>query len=820
MGYFDGLNLPGHSQIIICGGGIAGASVAYHLAKLGCKDIVLLERHQITSGTTWHAAGLIMQLRSTHSMTGLAKYNVELYASLESDTGVAPGFKQNGTLGVCRSAERLYETRKGAAIAKSFAIDAHIISPSEAREIYPAIDARNIEGAVYIPADGQTNPVDTTRALIAGAKQRGVKVIENCKVEQLTQRAGGEYQLDTGIGRIVCEKLVLACGLWTRELAAQLGVFVPLYPCEHYYVLTESLSAVTPDLPVLRDTDGHNYVKEDAGRWLVGSFEPQGKPLDFTRIPRDVPFIELPENWDQFELPYTRAAELLPDLRTAGIARFFSGPESFTPDLLFMLGEVSGMANLFVSAGYNSEGIELNPAAGRALAEWIVQGAATLDLSEVSVNRFDPFQNNTRYLRARSAEVLGLHYKMHWPHRQKESARGVRKSVLHDRWADLNASFQEAAGWERPAWFAPQDAANENVYSYRRPNWFEQTAKECQAARSDAVIFDQSSFGKFLLQGKSALDNLTWLCAHNVDVPCGRIVYTQMLNERGGIEVDLTVNRLSEREFLLITSATSAAQDDVWIRKNLARPDDVVLTDVTRSYAVLSIQGPKSREILQEVSPARFDNVNFPFAASQEIELGYGMAIANRLTFIAELGWELLIASEFAQDIFDRIMVAGQQYGLRPAGYHALEHLRLEAAYREFGLDITPDDTPVEAGLGRSGKWNEPGSFLGQAALLSQLQLAYPEKRLVAFRLVDPEPVIWGEEVIYLDGKVAGYLSSGAYSFTLGSSVGLGYVHYAGGVEPDLIEHGSWEIDIAGERYQARASFRSFFDPERSKSRS
>ena len=811
------MELPGHCQIVICGGGIAGASVAYHLGKLGIKDVVLLERHQLTSGTTWHAAGLIMQFRSTHAMTELAKYNVELYASLESDTGVAPGFKQNGTLGVCRTAERLYETRRGAVVARSFGIDAEIISPSEARKIYPAIDARRIEGAIYIPEDGQTNPVDTTRALIAGAKQRGVKVIENCKVERLNQLAGGEYQLDTGIGRLACETLVLACGLWTRELAAQLGVSVPLYPCEHYYVVTEPLRAASPDLPVLRDTDGHNYVKEDAGKWLVGSFEPQGKPLDFSRIPADVPFIELPEDWDQFELPYTKAAELLPDLQNVGIARFLSGPESFTPDLLFMLGEVSGMPNLFVSAGYNSEGIELNPSAGRALAEWIAQGSAPFDLSEVDVNRFHPFQNNTRYLRARSSEVLGLHYKMNWPHRQKQSARGVRKSVLHDRWVELNASFEEAAGWERPAWFAPEHASNENIYSYSRPSWFEQTAKECEAARSCAVIFDQSSFGKFLLQGKSALDKLQWLCAHDVDVPCGRIVYTQMLNERGGIEVDLTVNRLAEREFLLITSATSAAQDQAWIRKHIGWSDDAVLTDVTQNYTVLSIQGPKSRDILANVSTAKLGHADFPFATSREIELGYGMAIANRLTFIGEVGWELLIASEFAQDIFDRIMTAGRDHGLRPAGYHALEHLRQEAAYREFGLDITPDDTPIEAGLRQSGKWNEPGGFLGQGALIDQLQMAHPAKRLVMFRLQDPEPVLWGEEVIYLEGKVAGYLSSGSYSFTLGFSVGMGYVHCAGGVTPDLIGNGRWEIDIAGERFQAFASFKGIFDPDRNR---
>ena len=480
--------LASHVEIVIIGGGIAGASAAYHLSKLGKTDIALLERHQLTSGTTWHAAGLIMQLRSTHALTELARYNVELYANLEAETGQATGFKQNGTLGVCRSVDRLFETKKVASIAKRFGIEAHMISPSEAEQLYPAMDPSLLEGAIYIPKDGQTNPVDTTMSLIAGARQRGVGIFENTAALALRRLQNGEYEVDTSKGTIRCEKLILACGLWTRDLARQLGIRVPLYPCEHFYIVTEPMPAITPNLPVLRDTDGHTYVKEDAGKWLVGAFEPKGKSLRMDQIPADTPFIELPEDWDHFELPFSKAMELLPDLHDAGIAKFFNGPESFTPDLLFMLGEVPGLPGCFVSAGYNSEGIEFGAGAGRALAEWIVEGEPTSDLSQVDVARFHPFHINRRYLHNRTAEILGLHYKPHWPHYQPESARNVRKSGLHDRWEKLGASFGEAMGWERPMWFAPPGTSPENIYSHTRPNWFEHTEAECKAARETAIL--------------------------------------------------------------------------------------------------------------------------------------------------------------------------------------------------------------------------------------------------------------------------------------------------------------------------------------------
>ncbi|MBT3926291.1 MAG: FAD-dependent oxidoreductase, partial [Rhodospirillaceae bacterium] len=519
------------------------------------------------------------------------------------------------------------------------------------------------------------------------------------------------------------------------------------------------------------------------------------------------------EDWDHFELPYTKAMQILPDLENAGIGTFFNGPESFTPDLLFALGEAPGLPNCFISAGYNSEGIEFGPGAGRALAEWIVEGEPTLDLSNVDVARYHPFQINKKYLHERTAEILGLHYKPHWPHYQPETSRNVRKSTLHDRWAALNASFGEGMGWERPMWFAPEAASTENVYSHTTPNWFEHTARECQAARKAAILLDQSSFGKHLVQGRGATQFLQRLCAGNIDVPIGKLVYTHMLNSRGGIETDITVNRLGENRYLIISSATIHPRDKAWIERQIGGDENVTLTDVTSGYAVLSLQGPKSRKILSEVTDADLSNEAFPFATSQEIDLGYARIIANRLTYVGELGWEFHIPTEFAQGVFDAVMQAGASHGLKPAGYHALEHLRSERAYREYELDLTPEDTPLEAGLGFTVKLDKPGGFIGRDVLMRQKEAGPLTKRLVMFKLRDSEPVLFHEELIRRDGEILGYISSGAYGFTLGASVGMGYISHAGGITKDFIESGAWEIEIACERYPADASLRAFFDP-------
>ena len=806
-------SFPTHAEIIIVGGGIAGCSLAYHLTRLGRKDVVVLERGRLTCGTTWHAAGLVMQLRGTHAMTELARTNVELYSRLEAETGHATGFKQNGTLGVCRTRDRLHETMRAATIARSFGIEAEMIGPGEAKALYPAIDESRLEGAICIPGDGQTNPVDTTLSLIAGARMRGARVFEDTPVTRLEQADSGDYRLATARGAIRCETLVLACGLWTRDLAAQLDVCVPLHACEHMYVVTEPLDFVEPGLPVLRDTDGYVYVKEDAGKLLVGAFEPQGKPLPMEKLPADPQFVELPEDWDHYALPMTKAMEILPALETAGISRFMNGPESFTSDLLFALGEAPGRRNCFVSAGYNSEGIEFAPGAGRALAEWIVEGEPTMDLSHVDIARFHPFQVNRAYLHGRAGESLGLHYQMHWPDKQREAARPARKSVLHDRWAVRNACFGEAMGWERPLWFAPEGVTPVCHYSYRWPNWFDHTAVECRAARTGVVVLDQSSFGKHLIQGRDACRELQRLCAGDVDVPLGRLVYTHMLNRRGGIECDVTVNRLGENRFLLVSSATTQPRDRAWMERNLGSEAHVSLTDVTSAWAVLCVQGPKSRELLGRLTDADLSNDGFPFATSRVIEIGHARLVANRLTYVGELGWELFVPTEFAQDVCDRLLAEGDGVGIRPAGYHALEHLRSERAYREYELDLTPADTPFEAGLGFAVRLDKPHVFTGRDALLRQKEAGPLAKRLVMFKLKDPQPLLFGEEVIWMDGRIAGYVSSGAFGFTLGASVGMGYIRHCDGVTGALVTSASWEIEIACERYPAEASLRASYDP-------
>ncbi len=802
---------PGQARVVIVGGGVAGCSIAYHLTKLGAQDVVVLERGTLTCGTTWHAAGLIMQLRLSHGLTELSRYNVELYSRLEAETGQATGFKQNGTLGIARTKDRLHELKRYATIAKSFDIEAPIIGPKEAKDLYPEIDDTLVEGAIYTPKDGQLNPVDATMSLIAGAKQQGARVFENSPVADIRRLPSGSYRLETTTGAVECETLVLCCGLWTRDLAARLGVRVPLYPCEHMYAVTEPLDFVEPTLPVLRDTDGYVYIKEDASKLLVGSFEPWGKPLPMENLPLEQQFIELQEDWDHFELPFTKAVEILPPLKEARIVKLMNGPESFTPDTRFVMGEAPGCPNCFVAAGFNSEGFEVGAGAGRAIAEWIVEGEPTMDISDFDIARFHPFQINRKYLHHRAAESLGTIYKMHWPDRQREASRPARKSSLHDRLAARNACFGEVMGWERALWFAPKGVEPKDVHSHHRPNWYEYTAEECRAARQGVAVLDRSCFGKHLLQGRDACVFLQRMCTGDLDVSVGKLVYTHMLNRRGGIEADITVNRLAEDRYLIVSSAATHPWDKAWMERHLDRDAPVTLTDVTSGYSVLSVQGPKSRHLLGRITDTDLSNGAFPFATSKEIDIGCARVIATRLTFVGELGWELHIPTEFAQDVFDILVDAGAEFGLRQAGHRALDHLRSERAYRAHGLDISPSDTPYEAGLGYTAKMDKPGGFIGHETLEAQRGRAL-DKRLVMFKLVDPEPLLFHDELIRLDGRIVGYLSSGAYGFTLGCSVGMGYVHHPEGVTEKLLESARFEIEIACERYPAEASFRPFYD--------
>jgi glycine cleavage system T protein len=806
-----GANLPSHAQAVIIGGGVIGCSVAYHLAKLGWRDVVLLERRRLTCGTTWHAAGLIGQLRATPNLTRLAKYSAELYVGLETETGQPTGFKQNGSIGLARTEARLTELRRQAAMGRACGLEVHELTPAEARQLYPLIEVGDLAGAIHIPADGQANPVDIAQALARGARQNGARIVEGCKVTGVTTANRQVSGVETELGPIRAEIVVNCAGMWGRDVGRMAGISVPLHACEHFYVLTEPMPEVPPELPVLRDPDGGIYAKEDAGKLLVGAFEPVAKPWGMAGIPEDFEFGELPEDWDHFMPILEDAMRRMPALQRTGIRKFFCGPESFTPDDRYLLGEAPELAGFFVACGFNSIGIQSAGGAGKVLAEWIVGGHAPMDLADVDIRRMQPFQSNARYLRERVTEGLGLLYAMHWPFRQFATARPARLSPFHDRLKARGACFAEAAGWERPGWFAPGGVAPEYDYAYGRPAWFAHWANEHRAVRERVGLFDLSSFGKFLVQGRDAEAVLQRICANDVGVAPGRIVYTQWLNQRGGIEADLTVTRLAEDAYLVVTSAASQTRDFHWLRRHIPHDAHALATDVTSGWAVLAVMGPQSRDLLAPLTPADLSNAAFPFGAAREIELGYALVRAHRISYVGELGFELYIPTEFAGPVFDLIAAAaGDRVAF--AGFHALDSLRLEKAYRHWGRDIGDEDTPLDAGLSFGCAFDKAVPFIGREALLARREQT-PIKRLVQFKLLDPEPLLFHDEPIVMDGERIGLLTSGSYGHTLGAAIGMGWVRHAAGVTPDLLGWARFEIEIAGARYPAEASLSAFYDP-------
>ena len=805
--------LPDRASAVIIGGGVIGCSVAYHLAKLGWTDVLLLERRQLTCGTTWHAAGLVGQLRGSHKMTQLAKYTAELYRGLEAETGQATGLKQNGSISIATNAGRFEELKRNASMAKVFDLQVDVIGPDEAKAMYPLLNVEDVIGAVHIPSDGQANPTDVTQALAKGARQAGARILENIKVSAILHDGGAVRGVATEQGEVATDQVVLCAGMWTRELAASVGVPVPLQACEHFYIVTEPFAGVTPDLPVMRDYDGCAYYKEDAGKILLGAFEPLAKPWALDGIPEDFCFDELPEDLGHFEPILQKAIHRMPALAEVGIQTFFCGPESFTPDTRYHLGEAPGLRNCFVAAGLHSIGLQSAGGIGKVLAEWLRDGRPPADLWEVDIRRNFPYQANRSYLRDRVTESLGLLYAMHWPFRQFATARGVKKSPLHDRLAAQGACHGEAFGWERPNWYAPTGVEPNYEYSYKRQNWFDFSAAEHRAVREAVGLLDQTSFGKFRLQGRDAERVLNRVCANDIAVAPGRIVYTQWLNEDGFIEADLTVTRLAEEDYLIVTAAEFQLRDFHWLERHI--PDDAhaVLTDVTSGLAVLGIMGPRARALLQSLSPADFSNRGFPFAPSREIELGYALVRASRITYVGELGWELYVPSEFALGVYDTIVAAGAAHGLEHVGMHAMNSLRIEKAYRHYGHDISDADTPLEGGLSLFVKADKPGGFIGREAFLAQQEQGV-SKRLVQFLLTNPEPLLYHNEPIWRDGAIVGYLRSGMYGHTLGGAVGLGYVENPGGVDAAFVTAGSYEIEVAGERHAAEASLRPLYDPK------
>ncbi|WP_292445266.1 FAD-dependent oxidoreductase [Mesorhizobium sp.] len=805
--------IPTKARAVIIGGGVSGCSVAYHLAKLGWTDIVLLERKQLTSGTTWHAAGLIGQLRGSQNMTRLAKYSADLYVKLEAETGVGTGMRQVGSITVALTEERKHEIYRQASLARAFDVDVREISPWEVKEMYPHLNVSDVVGAVHLPLDGQCDPANIAMALAKGARQRGATIIENVKVTKVHTKAGrvtgvswaqGEEQ-----GTIDTEIVVNCAGMWARELGAQNGVTIPLHACEHFYLVTEPIPGLTR-LPVLRVPDECAYYKEDAGKMMLGAFEPVAKPWGMNGIREDFCFDQLPEDMDHFEPILEMGVNRMPMLATAGIHTFFNGPESFTPDDRYYLGESPELSGYWIATGYNSIGIVSSGGAGMALAQWINDGEAPFDLWEVDIRRAQPFQKNRRYLKERVSETLGLLYADHFPYRQMATSRNVRRSPLHEHLKARGAVFGEVAGWERANWFARDGQEREYRYSWKRQNWFDNQREEHLAVRNGVGLFDMTSFGKIRVEGRDACAFLQRLCANDMDVAPGKIVYTQMLNARGGIESDLTVSRLSETAFFLVVPGATLQRDLAWLRKHLA-DEFVVITDVTAAEAVLCLMGPDARTLIQKVSPNDFSNEANPFGTFQEIEIGMGLARAHRVTYVGELGWELYVSTDQAAHIFEVIDEAGTETGLKLCGLHTLDSCRIEKAFRHFGHDITGEDNVLEAGLGFAVK-TAKGGFVGRDAVLRKKETGL-DRRLVQFRLKDPQPLLFHNEAILRDGKIVGPITSGNYGHHLGGAIGLGYVPCKGESEADVLSS-SYEIEIAGERFAAEASLKPMYDPK------
>ncbi|MFT5194229.1 MAG: glycine cleavage system T protein [Candidatus Promineifilaceae bacterium] len=806
--------LPTHSQVVIIGGGIVGASIAYHLTKLGMTDVLLLERKTLTSGTTWHAAGLVGQLRATQNMTKLAQYTSNLMAGLAEETGQETGFVQNGSVSVASNKERFEELKRGASMAKVFGLEVDVITPKQIADYWPLVNTDDLVGGVWLPGDGRTNPSDTTMAFIKGAKMYGATVHEHIKVTGITQKDGRVTGVDTDQGHVTCEIAINCAGMWGREVGKMAGARVPLHAAEHFYIITEPIEGLKKDLPTLRDPGGYTYYREEVGAILAGFFEPNAKPWGMKGIPDHLEYIRLGEDWDHLGDAFDKMAHRMPVTESAGIHTFFNGPESFTPDDRYHLGESPELKNFYVAAGFNSIGIQSSGGAGKVLAEWIVNGHPPMDLWDVDVRRNAPFMNNHNFLRERTREGLGLLYAMHWPFYQFETSRNVRKSALHDRLAAASACFGTAAGWERPNWFAPEGVEPKYEYSYGRQNWFEHSAAEHQAVREAVGVFDQSSFSKFIIQGRDAVSFLNRICGAQIDVPINKVAYTQLLNVRGGIEGDVTVTRLAKDEFYLLDAAATQNRTVNWLKSQIQEDEFVTVTDVTSGWVMLGVMGPNSRQLLEKLTDADLSNEAFPFGTSQEIDLGMAIVRATRMTYVGELGWEINAPTEFAQHVYDEIMAAGADLGVKNCGYHAMSSLRMEKGYRHWGDDITDEETPVQAGLRFAVDFTKE-SFNGKDVLVAQKANGV-SKRLVQFKLEDENYLLYHNEPVWRNGEMVGYITSGMFAHTFNAAIGMGYVSHPDGepVTAAYIREGEFEIEIAGEIVKAKAQLRPFYDPK------
>jgi 4-methylaminobutanoate oxidase (formaldehyde-forming) len=806
------MTLPSHAQVIVIGGGIIGCSTAYHLAKDHKADVVLLEMGQLTSGSTWHAAGLVGQLRSSASITRVLKYSVDLYKRLSEETGLETGWKMTGCLRLATNQDRWTEFRRLATTAGSFGMEMHLLSPREVKEMVPLMRVDDLVGASWLPTDGQASPSDITQSLARGARMHGAKLIENIRVTGFEMQGDRIVKVKTDQGSIACEKVVNCAGQWARQVGEMAGINVPLQPVKHQYIITEKIKGLATDAPTIRDPDRRTYFKEEVGGLVMGGYEPNPQSWVTGDVPYDWQFRLFDDDFDHFEQHMLQAIERIPALETAGVKQMINGPESFTPDGNFILGVAPECSNMFVGAGFNAFGIASGGGAGWVLAQWAVDGEAPLDLWTVDIRRFSDLHRDRDWVRDRTLEAYGKHYTIGFPHEEYVSGRPAIVSPLYDRLKKHCAVFGSKLGWERPNWFAPEGMPAEDVYSMGRQNWFDAVGDEHRHIREHVGIFDQSSFAKFELSGTDAVKALDYICANDVTKPAGRLTYTQLLNGRGGIECDLTVARLSDDKFYVVTGTGFRTHDFAWIREHISPGLDVELTDITESYGTLSLMGPKARDVLRQVTNADVGNSAFPFGHVREIEIAGSIVRALRVTYVGELGWELHVPITATGTVFDALMLAGKEFRIRPVGYRALESLRLEKAYRAWGSDITPNDSPFEAGLGWAVKLRPGTGFLGRSAS-EAIRAAPLKKRLATFTVVDKSVVLLGRETILRNGDPVGYLTSGGYGYTVGSPIGLGYVRNAEGVSDAFLADGNYELIVANERYSAKVHLQPVYDP-------
>ena len=801
--------IPKSAKTIIIGGGIVGCSTAYHLAHMG-QEVLLLERKKLTSGTTFHAAGLVGQLRSSANITQLLGYSVELYKKLEAETGQATGWKMNGGLRLACNAERWEEVQRQATTAHSFGLEMQLLSPREAQDLWPLMNVDDVIGAAFMPTDGQANPSDITLSLAKGARMAGAQIFEDTEVLEVVLEDGRITGVRTDKGVIACEKAVLCGGQWTRDFATKLGVNVPLVSMEHQYMVTEPIAGMPKNLPTLRDPDRLTYYKEEVGGLVMGGYENNPIPWAVDGIPQDFHYTLLPSNFDHFEPLMELALGRVPALETAGIKTLTNGPESFTPDGNFILGEAPEQAGLFIGAGFNAYGIAAGGGAGMALAEWVANGEPPFDLWPVDIRRVGRPHFDTDWVRTRTVEAYGKHYTMAWPHEEHDSGRPCRKSPLYDALKEKGACFGEKLGWERPNWFAPKGMEPKDIYSFKRQNWFGTVGEEHTAGREAAVLFDQSSFAKFTLKGPDAEAALSWIAANNTAKPVGALTYTQMLNNKGGIECDLTTVRVARDEYYIVTGTGFATHDFNWISRNIPAGMNAQLVDVTSAYAVLSLMGPRARDILQALTKADISNTAFPFGTAQTIGIAGCPVRALRVTYVGELGWELHLPTEYATTVYAALHKAGAGHGLLDAGYRAIESMRLEKGYRAWGADIGPDHTPLEAGLGWALK--KGADFKGRDAIEKQRQSGI-QKILAGFTTA-PDVVLLGRETIYRNGARVGWLTSGGYGYTVGKSIGYGYVRAEAPIDAAHVLAGDYELEVASKRVPCKVHMSPLYDPK------